>query len=464
MFIGGGIYAFGDMPLVPGASLPEQYTTFPDPTIQNNIAAWEGVINDCNGCGNPFDKQSYVYTENVEISHAKVGIESYWGAIIRSQNTNFYNNETSVYIQDYASTLQPLVNACYFMDCNFKWDKSNPNFNQNDLIGIRMNNVSGVNIGGCSFTYDERDPFDDMVPYCVNERGKGISSYNSIYAVSTSGNTFCFDDMGCLKNCYSGNMGNGSSFTNLSVGVNFLAGAGHGYVITNSTFNNNHKGISATQNHSSLYGSLKVFDNQFYGDRSFLDLIFEDDLGDCYTNNFLIEDVYSNKMIFEAYRNNFSFNGDNNNHINSVTSRGRIMSNHFYNLESTTTAADNVTGVNVVGNNSNMIINCNTFTDMGTDIKINHGATVKNPMHGKDPSLAASNIFSDPLSGRYRIDNHSSNSSITYKYTGLNQINNSQFPGNSPNSNNITTTQESSFDCNLVCEELISDNGLFLRY
>lgn len=459
----GGIYAYGDMPLLPGASLPEQFASFPDPRIQNDVAAWEGVINDCNGCVNPFDKHSYIYTENAEISHAKVGIESNWGAIVRCRNTDFFNNETSVYIHDYTSILQPYVNACYFMDCNFKWDKNNPNFNQTDLVGIKLKDVRGVQIGGCQFIYDEKDQNEDYVPYCVNERGVGISSLNALFGVSTSGNTYCWDDMGCLKNCYVGSPGNFCEFSNLSIGVNCQANVGNGFIITNSIFNNNHKGVIASQNHNTLYGYLKVFDCNFNGNREILDQIFEDDMSDCYTNNYLIEDVYSHKMIFEAYRNSFSFNGDNINHINSVTSRGRIMSNEFYNFESATTAADNATGVNVVGNNSNMIINCNTFTDLGTDIKINNGATVKNPMHGKDPSLAASNIFSDPLTGRYRIDNNSSNSSITYMYTGLNQINNSQFPGNSPNSNNVTTTQESSFDCNLVCEELISDNGYGLN-
>lgn len=110
-----------------GYTTEPHFNTEPDPLVENDPSAWEGVLN---------GDQTIVSITNSTISNAKYGVVSNYGAIIRARNTNFTNNETGASL-NYISFL---VNASYFMDCIFNWnnDYLNLPFNQSSLTHLKF--------------------------------------------------------------------------------------------------------------------------------------------------------------------------------------------------------------------------------------------------------------------------------------------------------------------------------------
>ncbi|MCZ2130963.1 MAG: T9SS type A sorting domain-containing protein [Bacteroidia bacterium] len=408
----GGIRLQGD----PNA---EQFSTFPDETL-NNTSTWSGVLN---------SNQTYIETNNSNFTNAIVGIESMEGAIVRARNTTFHNNGFGISIGFYLSPTVLDANASYVMDCTFDWTLDWP-VNYNGYIGnigIKLLLVKSINIGGCSFVSS---------PYytnCTQGRPTGIWSGASNFSVGNSGNSLCLDKYGCYQNCYDGIAGGGCVFENLEYGIY------HTYIINginieesnlavrNSIFNNNFRSIFMAENQYGAHpqSNIVIIDNTFSGSRVFLNSI-TDYL--CQEIEILppmlsthIIDVYLFHCGFNVYGNTFSYDGNHISHImvkdgsNVNLTRGHIWNNTFSNTNPTTVISDAVYGVIVYGKNDLLKISVNTFSNMGTDIKITTNATVENPMSDKNGN-AAGNIFSDPFPpNRLRIDN-TGNAVVTYKY------------------------------------------------
>jgi hypothetical protein len=429
-----------------------QYSTFPDPNTFNDNSAWEGVLNPV---------QTTVIADNSTISFASIGIESLYGGIVRVKNSQFIDNEIGVKISNYQyPTNHPLdkeheINACRILNSNFTWTYNNPNISNLSKTGIYLNDVKGINIGGCNFQNN------DAAAYCVEERGAGIRAYGASFAANTNGNSFCEDEMGCIRNCENGGLGSGNSFLNLSYGIYFSSLMGHNvnFEISYSSFENNYRGIYATHS-GNLYGSAKILNNNFQGDRNLIEQIFSTDPS-CTPNLQQVMDIYIQNMLNDVYLNTFQFNGNNIDHIvvENIPGMGRIINNTFNNQDPNTIASNNVNGVLAKGTNNRQTVSCNNFNNMGTDIKISQGATLQNPMtdkNGKTPG----NKFSSIATGRYRIDN---NGNPILDYIVFNNTLDDFHPYHQQNIslsiNTIIKEEEQAIDaCELKCIELQPDN------
>lgn len=454
-----------------GNNLLDQYLTFPDPTILNNTTAWEGVLNST--------MPRVEILNNTIITHAQIGVFSEAGGIVRAKDSKFLDNAIGIKISMYEHPDKivgtqlingEFINACQIFNSIFEWTKDNPNINNYFKKGIYLEDVNGIAVGVCYFANNHKDINNDFVPYCYHLRGTGMYAANASLLATTSGNSFCYDNMGCLKNCEGGNSGTGNTFENLTYGVVSTGGRRRSTscVITNSTFNNNFNSINAELFPSSDYSTLRVIDNSFSGDRSVLETLIIDDDGLCglgFSDIHVTDISVKNAVSSDIYNNIFYYNGINITHIlidDIGTYTPRIINNTFTNSNSATIASDNVFGVRVIGSNPKLIVSCNIFTDMGTDIKIHEGATVKSPMSDKKGN-AAYNTFSDILLGRLRIDN-SGNSNIEYLVENKVSFDNFH-PFSSPTSINVTADEDNNperdpEDCQLTCSELVTDNFL----
>ena len=444
-----GIVCTGPRLNTSGNAIKEQFLTFPDPN-GSTTADWDGVLNIYTNAGASNPSQSCVLTSGGKISHALKGIYSIDGGIVRCRGTIFEDDQIGSDISAYESNVRAEVNACYFMDCTFKWTKTMPSYTLADLKGISLRSIQGVNIGGCTFTND------DITKHCKNERGTGVYADNATFAVSTSGTTFCTDALGCYVNC-------GTTrcvFTKLSFGINYINSAGRGLGVNSSDFKNNITDIYA-QMVSGNAGIVKIYKNNFTGGtRTDLDAVFDNSgAGTCYASTTLIKNIDLLNCPNDIYDNQFDFVGSNINHITITTNSngGRISNNTFTNSNTNTIYTDNVIGIKALGSNNREEIYCNKFHSMGIDIKVATGATVRTPVRGRDANMAyatdANNEFSDLLTNRYRFDN-SGNTNITYCFSStLPKYN----PYNTPTSWNVTQCNlgfEPS--CALTCEKLFT--------
>jgi len=181
---------------------------------------------------NPAQSKVLIIGGTIEL--ADYGLVSYAGGIIRvSQTSLFKNCNTGIQIASYTSATNPKYNASYIMDTEFKWlitpDRA--------PIGIELDNVAGINIGGCKFWNNDPNLYDFV------ERGIGIKATNADMNVSSGGNTWCINPETCLDNCDGSNPGAGNEFKHLSWGIKFVGGS-----------TNNHLAVRAS-----------IFDNCLYG-------------------------------------------------------------------------------------------------------------------------------------------------------------------------------------------------------
>jgi hypothetical protein len=456
-----GIYSEGIIIVHPSGGPQRQFNSYPNPENFDDENAWLGELYICDYTQGTC--QTYVEVNSgSEISHAKIGIESKWGAIVRCRGVDFIDNEVGVYIHSYThpqgtspynEPWEQHLNACYFMGCNFEWTKSNPNFTQADLKGIHLDGVRGINIGGCNFVNNDNNK------YCPLSRGIGIYSYRSSFATSDEGNVFCLDDMECISNCFEGapsQPGSGCYFKNLSYGILHDALGNTNVGVKNAVFEDNYRGVDATMHSTEPAGVIKIIGCEFNATRSNLDAIFEDiGGGNCYTGSsqYVIKDVIINHCFNDVYDNVFTFDGDNIIHvtINAVPSGpGRVQKNEFINTNPSTNTSNNVIGFNATGSSTSQRVICNTFVNMGTDIKIQPGAVISTPISRGGNS--ADNNFSALFSGRIRVDN-SGNPNIIYIYDQ-----NIFLQDPSPFINVNPSHGQSEGGCGLKCQDLFQDN------
>lgn len=141
------------------------------------------------------------------------------GGIILANNANFYNNSIAVCFEKYA-----LSSASRFRLCNFVTNDelfTDATFN----CFIRMNEVNGVTFTGCSLKNEQSS-------VAIENRGKGIYSYNSFFMVDQ----YTSPTLPAQK----------TSFNDLWYGIYALGQkGGRTFSIQNTDFNYNERGIFA---------------------------------------------------------------------------------------------------------------------------------------------------------------------------------------------------------------------------
>jgi hypothetical protein len=458
----GGIVLYGDLNV-------EQYDTPPDSTV-NNTSAWEGVL---------LEEQPIVIIKNSSnINYAHWGVESIGGGIVRARNSTFWNCERGIFISTYISPTYPNLNASYIMDCDFLWDFPRSYYQ----FGLFLVSVKTINVGGCNFINNITGT--SPILNCSGDKVSGIYISDAGVTIGSSGNSFCFDNpMNCPDNCYDGQKGSFCTFERLRYAIynnnNSLLPFKFGSEVSvrYSTFLDNYHSIYVYDMNKSPDSRWSILFNSFSTSNSTVSLNHKIISEGCETpdgylsfNSVGIIDLYLYNTAFTVYQNNFSGDGARIKHVVinegtlDVNKKGHIVDNIFSNTSSNTVATDLVYGVLVVSQNSMTKVSCNTFENMGTDIKIAPGATLQNPMTDKDGN-AAGNTFSNILGGRYRIDN-SGNPNVDYKLETTYTPNGPEDPiplSSSINVNKLATAEDPS-SCELACTELYTNNwGLSVR-
>lgn len=339
------------------------------------------------------------------------------------------------------------------MDSDFGWSRVNPNFDNNDLTGIKLNIQYDVNIGGCNFKSNINSPV------CPRYRGVGIDAGSASLTVTSSGNVIVRDAYNCPTN---GSMltnppspGPGCEFTDLYQGIYFhptVYTYPFSMVVSHSNFTDNLIGIEMYNTENS-----KILNCDFTGSRSNLNSNFT--ISSCgpgnptYSSTTTVKDIiFDNSVAYEVHDCDFTFDGKHMHHITASSqnfAKCRIQMNRFNNPDINTVAADDVFGIHVDGSNNFLEIYCNTFTNMGTDINIPFSSSIINQLGSAiDP---ADNIFSDVKSGRFRINN-ASTSPIDYFIPVGGPA--SKNPMGYPTSDGVTVYNASGErTCSLQCED-----------
>lgn len=297
---------------------------------------------------------------------------------------------------------------------------------------MKLNNVNGINIGGCTFTTTYTGAQCD--------RGTGIFSYLSTYAVSQGGNSFCEGTAAqisanvtpkCLTNCMLSGSTNGCVFSNLDTAISFIGDQNNmekGTLnVRFSTFTNNLLGIVAQ------YGrNFRIDNNKFNGNTL---AMFDDGSGLSIFGGCLaygapkIDILMYESTGYKIYKNEFEFDGNitvsgNQHGVNHILIDGfdpyssTIKWNKFKSFINSNINSSIVSGIIVDGLNPHLMITCNEFVDMGVDILVKGSSSI----HGNQENptnLNAYNKFSSLLLNRERLNNIASGSFINYTYDGV---------------------------------------------
>jgi len=432
--------------IIANGSGNEQFSSFPKvPKKAGDPSDWSGMLN---------SSQTLVTIINSEIVNALVGVNSTSGAIVRVEGGTIRDCEVGAKINPYHSSLEPSKNACHFMGTTFEWTQDI--FTASNKKGIHLIDVSGVRIGGCIF--DNKDP----QKYCEDDRGIGVYSDRADFSASSAGNSFCFDgDDGCVKNCYGGTKGNGNTFKNLSTGVKIegTLSAKPKVDIRFSTFTDVLQAIYA------LYSSGSVLsENIINVNKGNLNLLYSTNAEDAncgYSSFYSIRAISLNfSSDFTVYDNEINYDATKFTNIEVVSSSGsgKIQKNTFSNSNPNIVTSHMVYGVQAFNNNDDVEVLCNTFSNQGTDIYFDVGATLNFPMG--DIDLPAGNIFSNWKAQRYRVDN-TGNTTFDYHFTNNAQQTPHSLGVASTNLNVFPKTETNNFrNCDLTCSELATVSNI----
>lgn len=463
-----GVKCLGNIHTVNPNGTTEQFLVLPNPG-GTSVAHWEGILNTTEITNN--EPQTYFRAENSKILNARIAASSDNGAIIRCRKTEFTNCETGVLLQNYESNMNRDVNASYLMDCDFNWNNNIAGFIPENHVGIKLFKVETINIGGCTFVNKK------LFRHCPTEAGRGIVSEKSSVSISSSGNSLCssaLDIPGCLTNCYGGIKGKDNLFELLYNGVDFNSTVGkyndnsenkYTFTIKLSHFENNFKCINivntdltgptpfkAVINSTSMYSNRREMNLKFlmptpnpcYSNTTILNMIYIEGTGyDCYKTDLLHEGINSELMI-----------------VKDIPTLARIVTSSFTSIGGFTAATDNMFGLVFIGQNPMQKIYCNHFKNLGVDILLKPGATIKFPVTGKVPDLPSYNMFSlvNPYGGRLRIDN-SGNPPFVYDIFMYDMESFFMYDPYPPTlSNNVITRRGTTeyYDCVFECKDLMA--------
>lgn len=383
-----------------GEYLLDQYSIghWPNQQQLNNTASWNGQLH---------PQQTSVILNGFKLSNAICGVESILGAVIRINDCQFLDNYNGVTIKRYVSPSNGLkeLNASYIMDSQFTWSMWNSYSNK---IGIYLEEIRGINIGGCIFSNNM--PVVDESQYFY--RGIGIKCENASFALTKSGNQWCYDNDECLTVCYSVLANSKSNkFENLFKGVDIHNIYYIPFAVTNCEFINNLKSVEVSKS-----SDIAIKDNIFFVNTISMNAYFQN------ISN-ITNVIISHVKCWETERfiireNEFSGNG---NQIFSIdikdcgNDQSDIIANSISNSNTSNTISSGVRGINLDGNCKYIYINCNLFSNQGVDIYVDMGAMVysENFING-GPSYTSvkmfnpqkkglTNTFSNPLNGRINV-------------------------------------------------------------
>ncbi len=401
----------------------------PDQTIKGSTSAFDGVL---------FEPQTSLIMNNSNISYAFRGVESNQGGTVRiSNDSRFDNCITAVILRDYYNPQNWEANASYLMNSTFQWDDLT--WMSGGVQGemILLDHVSGVSIGGVTI--------ENNLSVTECNRGQGINAINSGFSVSNGGDRFCTETTGmqCETMLCNASGVTRSAINKFSTGILHTKTAPgeirrYALGVRFTDFANNMNAIKVDNAENT-----RIADNTFTSEKVANDNWFlnEHDMfgttPPCHGGDRIVDINFINAKGSKIYNNSFTYDSyDDVVNSGSTNTRGivHILSNgddNFKNLIKTNvfgntngipnTAAEHVTGVEIVGNQPEMEILCNDFTNMGIDINLNAGgATIKSVQKNIGPSPGfgnrdAANKFSSLQTGRIRLDNRG-NLPITYYY------------------------------------------------
>jgi len=338
------------------------------------------------------------------------------------------------------------------MDSEFTWTT----FNNMNKIGIYLQQVRGVNIGGCSF--ESNLPIVDESDYYL--RGEGIVVNNASFYLTKSGDQWCLDDDECKTVCYSNSaLSKNNSFNNLFRAINISNIYYIPFSITNCSFENNKTAIEIAYS-----SDIAIKDNTFILNTTILNTLFEHWIN----NNYRAYFIKTNETQRFIIRDN-SFNGTGNN-IYGISVRecgndqSNILANTISHSNSSNILSSGVRGIYLDGNCKYIYINCNTFSNQGADIFVDMGAIVYHTFSTSTQVVAfnpqntgLTNTFSVLIPNRQNIVFYTpisvSNATINYFYFNQSQYN----PGYNSitNHNPFLATSSQDIDiCTKTCNQL----------
>lgn len=395
-----------------GNSGINQFTTSPNLNVLNNQSTWSGALN---------SNQTYCMMTNCTMENVITVVRVVDGAIFRVRNSFFKDFVCGVAIEAYTSSNFPLYNACYIMDCNFLWQTVSTYLafvnNKNNLIGIKIEDADGVNIGGCDFECNY--PLNERN---LLERGYGIVISHSNVNISQSGDVWCLDEDGCLNNCSSQSQSKLNYFKKLSHGI-FYDGLNINMPqftdkktisIRNSQFVNVFRDIQIKNSIQPVVAKINSSATRTMMSQLFLD----------YCDNTNTPPICSRKEILSivdcnglnVYKNDFYFDGlgclfviiKNCGKSSSSFINNTFIENSGMAVATNSAIGDDVYGLYLDGDCEGLNVHCNVFSDMGVDVYLDESAifwktiNTVNYILGTE-SEAGNNDFSYLIPGRENL-------------------------------------------------------------
>ncbi len=364
----------------------KQYSTYPiDPSFSYNGTTgnlYKG-----------FGKQSYLEMTNCVVSGMYLGIVAQSGSILSISGSTFKDNLLNIDIQQYINPDQSqpnwqYYNACNINNCNFQWtvDANGGAFGSNNWANykfIKMTEVSGVHIQGCSFTNTTTGSLTNDCP----DRGTAIYGAGASFSVHKSG-TPTVDADGCTSY-----PGPACSFTGTSYGINAigtLAVPDYTVAVSKSLFDRHYKAINIFQGarHTISENTFSSASSATYPPSGCGDDIKFIEIGGA-------DNVVINKNVLDYTKigvgvttavtganliDCYSLGANNsliyNNTLTALTGSSALYPKNFF-------------GMHFSGDNTGVLVQCNTFLDMRYDI-YNDG-----DIHEMgSATVAAGNVFS----------------------------------------------------------------------
>lgn len=298
-----------------------------------NDGIWDGIETRGNNTNN-----SSVYLNNVTVKNAKIGFTNdrrrnfqknlVVGGKIQAQNSSFINNRLAVEIKNDNS-------LSFFKNCNFKYNEATL-FNYPSSINCcewKPKEMTFVHLERGVGTRFESNTFETVEgDFDVTERGTAIVSDKASYKLQTiggtgSGNNIFLNFRRGLKNYESTIIAEGNTFNNVLFGITNERGSAD--VIKNNSFNN----IPNSDNiNNSTYGIFMIGSSGF--------------------------NISENNFAGSASLNATSFGSHGIAFDKSSVQGGLCFKNNFKGTDY---------GIHAQGNNLNLKIRCNVFSQDGTD-------------------------------------------------------------------------------------------------
>ncbi|MBR6067471.1 MAG: hypothetical protein IKP45_06685 [Bacteroidales bacterium] len=325
---------------------------------------WKGIMIEGNANSSQLSQRGKVLCNNTTFEDAMISLESKNGGMILANGCNFNNNKCDIYYGQYSyshshgsgNNIIPNIYNCTFSTTRL--------LNDNSIFPdahICMNNVKGIQIGGC--TFENTIPYSTSIvqeigtPYYADCRGIGIMSTMSYF------------------NTYSAN-----NFKKLYYGVYVNGFYSRSVKVLDSFFTSNYRGIYINTN-----PGCKIKGNSISAYKGTVALLNHD--------NYVDFGAYIESCTAFTFEENIIANATTGLYVyNSGTSANRVRYNTFWGQpnqpglqpivlgRTATYNAIIVTGVNsdyIAGNNytggTGLEILCNNFQKNSNDIGIKDG-------------------------------------------------------------------------------------------